>query len=28
MQIIVNGLISGTAIAVLALAFQCIYLPM
>jgi branched-chain amino acid transport system permease protein len=27
MQIIVNGFISGTAIAVLALAFQCIYLP-
>ncbi len=27
MQIIVNGIISGAAIAVLALAFQCIYLP-
>jgi branched-chain amino acid transport system permease protein len=27
MQIIVNGIVSGTAIAVLALAFQCIYLP-
>lgn len=27
MQILLNGIISGTAIAVLALAFQCIYLP-
>ena len=27
MQILVNGMISGTAIAVLALGFQCIYLP-
>jgi len=27
MQIIVNGFISGTAIAVLALAFQCVHLP-
>lgn len=27
MQIIINGFISGTAIALLALAFQCIYLP-
>lgn len=27
MQILVNGIISGTAIAILALAFQCIYLP-
>ncbi|MEM9940185.1 MAG: branched-chain amino acid ABC transporter permease [Planctomycetota bacterium] len=27
MQIYVNGFISGTAIALLALAFQCVYLP-
>lgn len=27
MQILTNGIISGTAIALLALAFQCIYLP-